>query len=103
MIGSSLWSQIAPPPCTDTVGISTDPRPGKAFNNERTGTAFDNTFNWMDSVYTPVNLAAGVYQSITDFNSPYFNNNYFLNYLAKQTESDFYPEDGWELIHWGFG
>ncbi len=102
MISSLLWSQNPPvAPCTDTVGISTDPRPGKAFNNE-VGQPV-NTFDWMNPVITPTDFSAGVFQTITYFNSPFFNNNFFLNYLANQTNSDFYPEDGWELIHWGFG
>lgn len=97
---SFLWGQEDA--CVDSVGISTDPRPGKAYNNER-GAEFANTFNWMDPVYSPTHFAGGPLQGITYFNSPFYNNNYFLNFLAHQENSDFYPEDGWELVHWGFG
>jgi hypothetical protein len=86
---------------TDSIGIRTDPRPNKAFNLER-GTPFHNTFNWMSGSLAPVNMYMP-YQSQTSFGSPFWNNNSDLNYLAFQQNSDFLPEDGWELIQWGFG
>ncbi|MDX1908601.1 MAG: hypothetical protein SF053_16310 [Bacteroidia bacterium] len=88
-------------PCPDSVGISTDPRPGKGYNNERP--ALKNTFDWFsNSSLAPVNMY-GPYASQTAFSNPFYNNNSDLNYLAFGANSDFYPEDGWELIQWGFG
>ncbi|MDX2284413.1 MAG: T9SS type A sorting domain-containing protein [Bacteroidia bacterium] len=45
----------------------------------------------------------GPYASQTAFSNPFYSNNSDLNYLAFGANSDFYPEDGWELIQWGFG
>ena len=98
-LGSYAFGQGTP--CPDSVGISTDPRPGKGYNNERP--ALKNTFDWFSNNYlAPVNMY-GPYALQTAFSNPFYNNNSDLNYLAFGTNSDFYPEDGWEMIHWGTG
>ncbi|MEZ4825679.1 MAG: hypothetical protein R3C61_05195 [Bacteroidia bacterium] len=49
LLGNLVMGQ---PYCTDSVGISTDPRPGKAYNLERPALA--NTFDWMNDSIQPV-------------------------------------------------
>jgi len=98
---SPVFSQCDSLLTIDSVGISTDPRPGKAYNHEP-GQAV-NTFDWFGQNYlAPVNMYSN-YSSQTAFSNPFYNNNSDLNYLAFGADSDFYPEDGWELIQWGFG
>ncbi|MEO1385731.1 MAG: hypothetical protein AAFV78_21125, partial [Bacteroidota bacterium] len=92
------WAQETP----DSVGISTDPRPGKGFNLEQP--LLENTFDWMTPKLSPIDLA-GPYSTDVEFNSPYYqgSGNADLDFLAYGADSDFYPEDGWELVQWGFG
>lgn len=86
----------------DSVGISTNPRPGKGFNLERR--LLKNTFDWMSPKLSPIDLS-GPYASDPNFSSPYYQGggNADLLFLAYGEDSDFYPEDGWELVQWGFG
>ncbi|MDX2246422.1 MAG: T9SS type A sorting domain-containing protein [Bacteroidia bacterium] len=94
-----VWGQGNP--CPDSVGIATNPISGQAFNNESNQPV--NTFNWMNPTLTPSTMY-GTYLNQPPLSSPYFGNNYLdLIYLSKGTDSDFYPEEGWELVHWGFG
>ncbi|MEO0582507.1 MAG: hypothetical protein AAF135_09815, partial [Bacteroidota bacterium] len=92
-----LYAQIETP---WEVGISTDPRAGAAFNNEGGPV---NTFDWFSGSTLSPHALYGPYLAQPPFVNPFYNNNPDLNYLAFQAESDFYPEDGWELIQWGFG
>ncbi|MEM6263259.1 MAG: T9SS type A sorting domain-containing protein [Bacteroidota bacterium] len=93
----SLHAQV----CFDSVGISTDPRPGKAYNNERPELA--NRYTWMDKLISPVSLVGRPFNQLDSYSNPYFNNSIDLNYLAKADSSDFHPEDGWEMVLYGFG
>lgn len=89
--------------CPDSVGISTNPLPGKAYNNERdpdTTTSFRNTFNWMANPWP--HAMSGAYLGQPALQSPFDGNNtQNIGYLQNGANTDYYPEDGWELVHWG--
>lgn len=100
-------------PACNTL-ISTDPRNNSAINNERVSRK--NRFNWMTStlnVYHPSGgYTGGVTGTPRNIVNPYHTIEPFLsgiNYynFPQNTRTpdrlDFYPEDGWELVHKGNG
>jgi len=83
---------------SDSIGISTNP--ANAYNNEPGQPV--NTFDWMANPwYIDVYNS---YQGEAWLQSPFHGNPGPANpYISKQDSSDFYPEDGWELVYWGMG
>lgn len=85
-------------------GISTNPAEGKHFNPHNPDIV-NNYFNWMQeefedyfhSGFTPVSYA------LQNTRNPFWSEFEYMDYLAKEVESDFLPEEGWELIVQGLG
>lgn len=83
------------PPAINGAG---QPFPSQNSNPERPD--MRNTLNWMlDETFTH-DLNNPSYLSIA-LDNPYYQNNTTIGYVAQP--KDFHPEDGWEIIHRGFG
>lgn len=95
-------------PCCNGI-ISTDPRPGQAYNPDNPN--FVNKFNWMLdplSVYHPDGGYNWGLQQPYNLDNPFFTEDSYLKHinaynfpLGQWTADslDFWPEDGWELIY----
>ncbi len=94
------------PPCNGTISTN----PANPVNTERASML--NHFDWKPSFFN-VNHPAGGYsgansQIVSPFHTdaPFLSNlNYYKYLFSERTPDnlDFYPEDGWELIHKGNG
>ncbi len=69
------------------------------------GTFQQNTFDWtaeyFDYWYSPPNSVDKL--CTAGAQSPFYQNEGYLDFIAHQNTSDFKPEDGWELIKQNFG
>lgn len=100
-----LWTVAVFAQCDDK-GISTDPR----IPNNTEKTSAENNFYWFPhngNNNSQINMRlSGTPATDIIMNNPYWqssSNNYAFEQFALYANSDFYPEDGWELIKSDFG
>lgn len=83
------------PPAINGVG---QPFPTQNSNPERPD--MRNTLNWMLNETFTHSLNNASYNGVS-LDNPYYQNNTNIGYVTQP--KDFHPEDGWEIIHRGFG
>ena len=101
-----LWQGFVFAQCDDK-GISTDPRDPN--NTEKTSA--ENNFYWFphngnNNSQINIRLSGSNTDIDIDMTNPFWqasSNNYAFEQFALYAGSDFYPEDGWELIKSDFG
>lgn len=86
--------------------INTNPNP--QYTSPQTGDFRQNTFDWMANpidVYkiAPYHWPYSPLDPSATMGNPFYNTSLHLDRIAGGTESDFNPEDGWELIKQDFG
>lgn len=101
------WSQSN---CVSTGSTNctngTNTNPNSTYTSPQSNTFKENTFDWTQQSF-PINKSD--YQNFAPFvpsnplSNPYYSNASYLSYIAKGADSDFEPEDGWELIKQDFG
>ncbi len=67
-----------------------------------------NTFNWMQrdpgtGFMTEGFFSTSPFDGRQFYTNPFYSPHPFLGAVSNAAASDFHPEDGWELIQWGFG
>lgn len=99
-----LWQGFVFAQCDDK-GISTDPR--NPTNTEKSSA--ENNFYWFPhngNNNSQINIRLSGSNTDIDMTNPFWqasSNNYAFEQFALYAGSDFYPEDGWELIKSDFG
>ena len=85
-------------------GTITDPNP--SYTNPANAGFLTNTFNWMSETFPidkPDYQNFAPYTSTNPLFSPFFDNSDYLSAIAGSANSDFLPQNGWELVKQDFG